>query len=245
MSHHAAPCASLLRGGGCAPRQRWCPPCVCLRRVCRPCGSASAPRQRSVAALTRAAGLRCSGRRRLAVGRRVAVCPPPACALSPPPPDTGSGRSRRGSGAGYPSGADAATPGGWGQPSTPTPPEPYGQPASLWTLFLLSTCYLHASACSYALPALLPDVAADLALDDGQAALLTTAVLLTYSVLLIPAGAAADTFDRPRLLALGALGGVRQREGALLEGRVPPHRPRLGLTVLVCFHLPLCGQPQA
>jgi MFS family permease len=62
---------------------------------------------------------------------------------------------------------------------------------------------MHASACAYALPALLPDVAAELNLDDGQSAGLTFAFTLTYSLLLIPAGAAADALDRRQLLAAG------------------------------------------
>jgi hypothetical protein len=123
-------------------------------------------------------------------------------ALSPPPPSTGRGvpaeRSDGGGGAGEGE-VKAAEDSG----SVDVPP-PYSQSESLWTLLLLSTCYLHASACSYALPALLPDVALDLGLDDAQSAVLTSAALLTYSLLLIPAGAAADNVDRPRLLALGA-----------------------------------------
>jgi len=79
----------------------------------------------------------------------------------------------------------------------------YGEPASLWALTLLGLCYLHASACAYALPALLPDVALELTLDDAQSAALTFAFTLTYSLFLIPAGAAADTLDRPQLLAAG------------------------------------------
>ena len=149
--------------------------------------------------------------------RRLRLC----AALSPPPPDTG----RDSVGASSEESLQQLTP----APDTLTPPPPaYGQPASWWTLLLLSTCYLHASACSYALPALLPDVSADLGLNDGQAATLTSAALLTYSLLLIPAGAAADTVDRPRLLALGvtlwsagtALSAVSPTFPVLLASRV-------------------------
>lgn len=73
----------------------------------------------------------------------------------------------------------------------------------LWTLALLFLCYLHASACSFALPALLPDVVAEMSLSDGEAASLTFAFTATYSLLLVPVGAFVDTADRPRLLACG------------------------------------------
>ena len=136
--------------------------------------------------------------------RRCRVFAHKACvaALSPPPPNTGRDlpAERAGSGVGVGETKLAAEE----ETSLDVPP-PYGQSESLWTLLLLSTCYLHASACSYALPALLPDVSLDLGLDDAQSAVLTSAALLTYSLLLIPAGAAADNVDRPRLLALGAL----------------------------------------
>jgi len=100
--------------------------------------------------------------------------------------------------------------------------------ASLWTLAVLTLCYMHASACAYALPALLPDVAAELSLDDGQSASLTFAFTLTYSLLLIPAGAAADAVDRRALLAAGvglwsggtALAGLAPSYPTLLASRL-------------------------
>jgi MFS family permease len=97
----------------------------------------------------------------------------------------------------------------------PVPPAPAPLPpgSAETALLLLSLCYLHASACGYALPALLPDVAADLALSDPQAASLTFAFTLTYSLLLIPAGAAADVIDRPKLLAAGATAGGAHPDG--------------------------------
>jgi hypothetical protein len=97
----------------------------------------------------------------------------------------------------------------------PLPPAPAPLPpgSAETALLLLSLCYLHASACGYALPALLPDVAADLALSDPQAASLTFAFTLTYSLLLIPAGAAADVIDRPKLLAAGATAGGAHPDG--------------------------------
>jgi len=107
-----------------------------------------------------------------------------------------------------PPAAEAAPPALLAAPAPPSPPAaprapPPARQSAETALLLLSLCYLHASACGYALPALLPDVANDLALSDPQAASLTFAFTLTYSLLLIPAGHLADIVDRPKLLAAG------------------------------------------
>ena len=111
----------------------------------------------------------------------------------------------------------------------------YGRSAALWALLLLTCTYLHASACAFVLPALMPDVASSLVrrpipfrkyfaflhfhgslrpagppgarsatprpnpycappaqqMTDTQSASLTFVFTLTYSLLLIPAGAAS------------------------------------------------------
>ncbi|GHP12484.1 hypothetical protein PPROV_001121200 [Pycnococcus provasolii] len=71
-----------------------------------------------------------------------------------------------------------------------------------WTLFVLSLCYVHNSVATFVLPAILPQVSADLHLTDAQAGALTSAQAFAYAIALIPCGALADALDRRVLLAL-------------------------------------------
>ena len=79
-----------------------------------------------------------------------------------------------------------------------------GERRAAWALGLLTCAYCHASATGFLLPSLLPAMSADLKLDDGQGAVLTTLFTVTYSLLLPFVGVLADTVDRKNLLALGA-----------------------------------------
>ena len=54
---------------------------------------------------------------------------------------------------------------------------------------VLGLTYVHHSVCSFALPALLPQLSRDLSLADFQGALLTSGYSAIYAVSLIPAGA--------------------------------------------------------
>ena len=79
-----------------------------------------------------------------------------------------------------------------------------GRERAAWALGLLTCAYCHASATGFLLPSLLPAMSADLKLDDGQGAVLTTLFTVTYSLLLPLVGVLADTVDRKNLLAAGA-----------------------------------------
>ena len=94
-----------------------------------------------------------------------------------------------------------------------------GRERAAWALGLLTCAYCHASATGFLLPSLLPAMSADLKLDDGQGAVLTTLFTVTYSLLLPLVGVLADTVDRKNLLAAGGgdVDGGVVHDGALGE----------------------------
>ncbi|KAJ9505694.1 hypothetical protein QJQ45_024223, partial [Haematococcus lacustris] len=72
-----------------------------------------------------------------------------------------------------------------------------------WALAALFFTYAHQSITAAALPTMLPSIAADLALDDKQGALLSSGYSYFYALALVPAGLLADRIrSRPQLLGL-------------------------------------------
>ena len=73
----------------------------------------------------------------------------------------------------------------------------------LWILGLCTISYLHCCSTGFAIPALLPSIAADSALSDSQGAFLTVGFTMVFALMQIPFGFLADRMNRPQLLSCG------------------------------------------
>ncbi|WP_152042700.1 MFS transporter [Salinigranum salinum] len=77
-----------------------------------------------------------------------------------------------------------------------------------WTLLIVAAGWLFISGFRVVLPALLPQIKADFAIDNASAGFALTVLWLVYASLQFPAGLTADRIGERRLLVVGAVAGA-------------------------------------